>query len=134
MGWSDIDLSSLSTETKTLPEQKFTFEIVSAKDNPWKEGKVDVTAKVAEGEFEGEITYFSYPEPDDEKFAWVKGVLARMFGALGEKPEPGEEIVPYFRRMKGKQFVAPIVHRVVQYEGHDQIKAEIKIGNVSKVK
>ena len=115
MAWTDIDLSELSTETRVLPEQKFTFEIVSSRKNPWQAGKVDVTAKVAEGEFAGEITYFSYPEPDDAKFAWVKGVLARMFAAMPEKPQPGEDIIDYFNRMKGSKFVAPIQHRIFQH-------------------
>jgi hypothetical protein len=138
LGWEDVQLDTLEIDNKTLPEAKFTFAITGAKKNPWQTGKVDVATTVAEGEYAGTPSYFSYPEPDDGKFAWVKGVVARMFAAMDEWPTPEEAaqgadgLVAYFNRMNGKRFIAPIKHRVVDHEGADVTKAEIRIGNVTK--
>jgi hypothetical protein len=131
--WGDIDISTLSTDPVVLPEgNKYTFKLnKGARFSPFKEGRIDAGATVAEGDYKGTQVYFSYPDPKEQP--WVLGVFARMQKALGLKAEAGEDPVTYLNRAAGNLFVAPVKHRNVTVDGVEGKKAEINIGNVTPV-
>jgi hypothetical protein len=130
MSWGDINLSELTTEQKTLPEETdFNFELLpGAKFNPWKPSRIDAGAKVIDGEHEGQRIYFSYPDPVEN--SWVTGVFARMIKALGVPATDGEDPISYLNRAAGAKFVSKVKHRKVDTDGVETVKVEIKIGNV----
>jgi|SRR5882672_4383432 len=134
MAWEDVDLSEVRPDNEVLPEeQEFVFELLKgAKLSKFYPDKIEVAARVAEGEFKGKISYFSYPSPEEQP--WVLGVFKRMEIALGTPQEKGEHPVDYLNRVAGSFFISKIKHRVVQAGGDDVTKAEVKIGNVKKYK
>lgn len=134
MSWSEIDLTSISTDTDLLPETTdFVWELLpGAKFSKYDPARVEAAAKVASGEFAGRVKYFSYPDP--AKQSWSAGVFIRMTRALGVEIEEGESPVDYLNRVAGNQFIAPVKHRTIEYEGATSQKDEIKITNVKAVR
>lgn len=132
MSWTDVDLTNIPTDIDLLPEEKeFVFELLpGARYGRFQQGRVEAAARVAEGEFTGRVLYFSYPDPTEQP--WSIGVFARMIKALGPADE-GEDPVAYLNRVAGQRFVSKVRHRRVDAEGGEQIKQEIKIGNVKPV-
>lgn len=131
MTWGEIDLSTVPTDQDVLPEAVLNFAIVSAKANRFDAEKVDVLAKVFDGEFKGRTTFFSYPDP--AKQDWSPQLVARAAKSMGIPIEKGEGPVEYFNRAAGVggKFTAPIKHRVVEVDGLPVTKAEV---NIMKVK
>lgn len=131
MSWGEIDLSSVSTDLEVLPEAILNFALVSAKPNKFDSEKVDVLAKVYDGELKGRTTFFSYPDP--AKQDWSPGVFARLAKSVGIPIEKGEQPVAYINRAAaaGGKFTAPVKHRAVEVDGLPVTKSEV---NIMKVK
>lgn len=131
MSWGEIDLSTVPTDLEVLPEATLNFVVVSAKNNKFDPEKVDVLAKVYDGEFKGRTTFFSYPDP--AKQDWSPGVFARLAKSLGIPIEKGESPVAYIGRAAslGGKFTAPVKHRLVESDGLPVTKSEV---NIMKVK
>lgn len=135
MSWSEIDLTSVSTESNVLPENvDYTWELLpGAKFSRFDPGRVEAAAKVATGEFAGRVKYFSYPDP--KKQSWSPGVFIRLTKAVGIEVEEGESPVDYLNRVAGSNFTAPVRHRLVPDEGGaEATKDEVKIQNVKPVR
>lgn len=132
--WLDVDLTTVPTDNAVLPEgQYFNFELLAgAKESKFKADRIECAAKVVGGEFDGQVKYFSYPPPAEQP--WVRGVFVRLTHALGVEIESGEEPVAYLNRVAGGQFSASVKHRVVDQDGMDTTKDEIKIGNIRAVR
>jgi hypothetical protein len=132
--WTEIDLTSISTEPVILPENtEFIFELLpGARYGKFDSNRIEASAKVVSGEFAGQIKYFSYPDP--EKQPWSTGVFVRMTHALGEEVEAGEDPVEYLNRNAGKQFISKVKHRRFSSDGVDGVKDEVAIGNVKPVR
>lgn len=131
MSWGDVDLSTVATDLEVLPESILNFVVVSAKPNKFDAEKVDVLAKVFDGELKGRTTFFSYPDP--AKQDWSPGVFARLAKSMGIPIEKGEMPVAYINRAAsaGGKFTAPIKHRLVEVDGLETTKSEV---NIMKVK
>lgn len=131
MSWGDVDLSTVATDLEVLPESILNFVVVSAKPNKFDAEKVDVLAKVFDGELKGRTTFFSYPDP--AKQDWSPGVFARLAKSMGIPIEKGEQPVAYINRAAsaGGKFTAPIKHRLVEVDGLETTKSEV---NIMKVK
>lgn len=131
MSWGDIDLSTVATDLEVLPEAILNFAVVSAKPNKFDAEKVDVLAKVYDGELKGRTTFFSYPDP--ARFDWSAGVFARLGASMGIPFEKGEQPVAYINRAAtlGGKFTAPVKHRKVEVDGLETTKSEV---NIMKVK
>jgi hypothetical protein len=134
MSWGTIDLSEVSTDGVTLPEEVFNFELVKAKPNNFDENKIDVNAKViSEGPFKGERVWFSYPDPDTYK--WSPQLVARLAKNMSIKIESGETALEFLNRAAGLggKFSAPMQHRVVEKDGLPTTKSEVNIMKVRRV-
>lgn len=131
MSWGDIDLSTTPSDNEILPESdSMNFIVTGAKVNKFDPEKVDVFAKVYDGEFKGRPTIFSYPDP--AKFDWSAGVFVRLAKSMGFPVNKGEKPVDYITRAateKGK-FTAPVKHRTVTYDGLETTKSEVSIMKV----
>lgn len=139
MSWQEVDLAGISTKMELLPEQNFVFSLLAgAKYNQWDNQKIEVGAKVTEGDFSGRVIYFSYPDP--AKQAWSPKTLKMLEQALvadGAEPiETGEDPVTYLnkRDVVGKRFVAPIVHRMVERDDSDpEPRADLRLFKVKPI-
>lgn len=131
MSWGEIDLSTTPSDNEILPEAVLNFVVTGAKNNKFDAEKVDVFAKVFDGEFKGRPTIFSYPDP--AKQDWSPGVFARLAKSMGIPIEKGETPVAYIARAakEGGKFTAPVKHRKVEFDGLEDTKSEI---NIMKVK
>lgn len=132
MSWGEIDLSTTPSDNEILPElPAVNFVVTGAKENKFDAEKVDVFAKVFDGEFKGRPTIFSYPDP--AKQDWSAGVFVRLAKSMGIPINKGEKPVDYIKRAATAQgkFTAPIKHRIVTYDGLEDTKSEI---NIMKVK
>lgn len=132
MSWGSIDLSTTPSDNEILPESPaMNFVLTGAQENKFDSEKVDVFAKVYDGEFKGRTTIFSYPDP--EKQSWSAGVFVRLAKSVGLPIEKGEKPVDYIKRAATQtgKFTAPIKHRVVTYDGLEDTKSEV---NIMKVK
>lgn len=136
MSWADVDLTEVSPDNELLPEDRdYVFELLAgAKPNQFNPNRIEVAARVAEGEFTGRVLYFSYPDPDEQP--WVRGVFVRMVKAIGQELNDDEKYDPvrYLNRVAGGKFVTKVKHRQVSSNGDDITKVEPKIGNVKAYK
>lgn len=128
--WLDVDLTTIPTDNEVLPENVYyKFELLpGAKASRFNPDRIECAAKVADGEFLGRVQYFSYPSPEEQP--WVRGVFVRFTHAVGEEIAQEEEPIDYLNRVAGSIFEAPVKHRVVNQDGMETTKAEIKIGNI----
>jgi hypothetical protein len=133
--WMEVDLTTVPTDNEVLPEnQYFNFELLAgAKPSRFDPDRIECAAKVIDGEFAGRVKYFSYPDPA-KVGDWVRGVFIRATRAFGVEIEKGETPVEYLNRVAGAHFSAPVKHRIVDSDGVDSTKDEIKIGNIKAVK
>ena len=131
----EVDLTTIPTDNEVLPEnQYYNFELLpGAKPSRYDADRIECAAKVVDGEFAGRVKYFSYPDPN-KVGDWVRGVFIRMTHAIGVEIEEGEHPVDYLNRVAGGKFSAPVKHRVVDSDGVDTTKDEIKIGNIRATK
>src|SRR5580658_10337164 len=127
MSWNEIDLQGVSTEMDLIPEGKYVFTLLpGAKYSQWNPNKIEVGAKIAEGEFAGRVVYFSYGDP--EKVPAMVGAFKRLEIALsknyGTAIETGQDPVDYLNGVAGAQFISDIKHRTyTNNEGETQTKA-----------
>lgn len=131
MSWGEIDLSTTPSDNDILPEAILNFVVTGARANKFDAEKVDVFAKVYDGEFKGRPTIFSYPDP--AKQDWSAGVFVRLAKSMGIPIEKGEKPVEYITRAASAagKFTAPVKHRKVEYDGLEDTKGEV---NIMKVK
>lgn len=132
--WNEIDWTAETGDNNILPENtEFVFELLKgAKYGKFNPNRIELGAKVVEGEFKGAVNYFSYPDPKEQ--AWVPGVFRRLCNAIVandvEDIQTDEDPVDFLTRSAGSKFRAPVRHRTRTYEGADEQVAEIKIGNI----
>ena len=117
MSWIDTDLAGISTELDLIPEGTYLFSLLAgARFNQWNPAKLDVGAKIAEGELKGRVVYFSYGDPD--KVPSMYGAFKRLEKALsastGVAILENQSPVDYLNQPEvvGGLFVADIRHRV----------------------
>jgi hypothetical protein len=139
MAWTEINLEGISTEMERLPEGNYVFELLpGAVYNKWDNQKIDVAGKVAEGEFAGRVSYFSYPDP--AKQDWSPQAFKRLEIAIvrngGEAIVDGEDPVTYLNKETsvGKKFIAKVTHReYTNKEGEKEVKVDLKTFSVKAV-
>ena len=139
MSWQETNLVGVSTELETLPEnQPFTFALLAgAKLGQWDPNKIELGAKVVEGEYAGRVVYFSYGNPD--KSPSMIQALKRLEQALVADGAPaieaGEDPVAYLNNPEvvGKKFIAPLRHRTYDKDGENVTKADISVFKVKPI-
>lgn len=137
--WSEVDLSGISLEMELLPEGKYVFSLLpGAKYNQWNPNKIEVGAKVEEGDFKGRVIYFSYGDPD--KTPSMKTAMKRLEVALAASTgveANGTDPLSYLNNadVVGGKFLAPVRHRIIPAteEKPETPKAEISIFKVASV-
>lgn len=135
MSWIELDLTGVSTEMELVPVGNYVFTLLAgAKYNQWNPGKIEVGAKIVEGEYAGRVVYFSYGDPD--KVPAMIGAFKRLEIALakasGVSIEAGQDPVQYLNTVAGSQFVAAVKNRIIPpKEGEEDSqptpKAEIDV-------
>lgn len=131
MSWGEIDLSTTPSDNEILPESdSLNFVVTGGKANKFDAEKVDVFAKVVDGEFKGRSTIFSYPDPAKQE--WSAGVFVRLAKSMGIPINKGETPVDYITRAAAEKgrFTAPVKHRTVTYDGLETTKSEVAIMKV----
>ena len=130
MSWTDVDLTGVSTEMETIPEGSYAFALLpGAKYNQWQPGKVEVGAKITEGDYAGRVCYFSYGDPD--KVPSMVQAFKRLEVALvtdgAPAAEAGEDPVTYLNNPEvvGKRFLGPVRHRLLPAK--DDLPAQTKV-------
>lgn len=131
MGWGDIDLSTVPADNELLPAEVFNFVVTGGKPNKFNSNKVDVSAKVADGQYKGTSAFFSYPDPAEQE--WSVGVFKRLVNSIGIKIEEGESPVDYLNRVAkaGGKFTAPIKHRDIEKDGLVETRGEVNTWKIS---
>lgn len=127
MAWTEVNLSDLPTGDELVPADAFyVFELLSGtKYGKFDPSRIEIAARIAEGEHTGRVLYGSYPDP--EKQSWSLGVMARTVKVLGGDPEAGEDPVTFLNRKAGSKFLCKVNHRT----GQDEVtRQEIKIGSI----
>lgn len=140
MSWNEVNLVGVSTEMETLPEGvPYTFALLAgAKYGQWDPNKIELGAKVVDGEYAGRVVYFSYGNP--EKAPSMVQALKRLEIALVADEAPaiaeGEDPVTYLNNPEvvGKRFVAPLKHRSYEKDGETVTKADVSVFKVKSVK
>jgi hypothetical protein len=132
--WQDMDLSTVVADNSLLPERDYNFTLDGAKYNQWNPQKIDVSAKVADGEFVGRKVFFSYPEPN--KFEWSPNVLRRLLDILGVEPEANEGAVDALNRGVGGSFSSVVTHKTITNHdtGEESKRANLDIFKVKAAK
>lgn len=125
--WTDLDLVNVSTEMALVPEGKYVFELLpGAKYNQWDKNKIEVAAKVSEGEYTGRIVYFSYGDP--VKVPAMAGAFKRLEKALtqfsGVAIEAGDDPTDYLNEQAGSKFIGFVRHRLVPPKPEDGADAK----------
>lgn len=137
-GWSEVDLSGVSTEMELIPEGKYVAALLSgAKYNQWNPNKIEVGAKIVEGEYAGRVVYFSYGDP--EKIPSMVQALKRLETALkadtGIGAAEGEDPISFLNNPEvvGGKFLMPVRHRVIPAteDKPEQPKADVSVFKVS---
>lgn len=134
--WSEVDLTTVPTDTDLLPEGKYEFELLpGARYSKWDPDKIEAAGKTVGGEFPGRVKYFSYGDPK-KVGDWIRGVFVRLQRAMGVEMEPGEDPVAYLNRedVVGGHFTAKVYHRMWDKDGESQTKDDIKIGSIMPVR
>lgn len=139
MSWTEVDLQNVSTDMERIPEGTYLFELLAgAKYSQWTPGKIEVAAKIAEGELKNRIQYFTYGDPD--KSPAMVGAFKRLEIALarstGVAIETGEDPVTYLNNPEvvGGKFIAPVRHReFVNKDGEAEVKTDIAVFKVKAV-
>ena len=137
MSWNEIDLQGVSADMELIPEGKYLFSLLSgAKYSQWNPNKIEVGAKIDEGEFAGRVVYFSYGDP--EKVPAMVGAFKRLEIALskntGTAIETGQDPVEYLNSVTGGKFISDIKHRTyTNNEGETNTKAELAVFKVKPV-
>ena len=140
MSWETVDLTGVSTEMETLPENvPFTFQLLAgAKYGQWDPNKIELGAKVVSGEYAGRVVYFSYGNP--EKSPSMIQALKRLEVALVKDGAPAieadEDKVAYLNNpdVVGKHFIAPLKHRTYEKDGENITKADVSVFKVRAIK
>lgn len=139
-GWNDVDLSGVSSEMELIPEGKYVLSLLAgAKPNSWNANKIEVGAKISEGEYSGRVIYFSFGDP--EKVPSMVQAMKRLEVALtastGVAAAEGEDPISYLNNPEvvGGLFLAPIRHRIVPAndERPEQTKADISVFKIAPV-
>ena len=138
--WVEIDLAGISDEMETIPDGMYVFSLLAgAKPSKWDANKLEIPAKVAEGDFTNRVVYLSYPDPG--KQAWSPAALKRLEKAVvadgAPSIEEGQKVLDYFNQPEvvGHKFIAPIETR--NFEGQDgeqKSKTDIKLFKVRALK
>lgn len=137
MSWNEIDLQGVSTEMELIPEGKYVFALLAgAKYSQWNPNKIEVGAKIVEGDFSGRVVYFSYGDP--EKVPAMVGAFKRLESALAKNTgvgiETGQDPVEYLNLVANGQFIGEIKHRTYKNtEGVDQTKADLAVFKVKAI-
>lgn len=133
MSWTDIDLTGVSTDLAMIPEGEYVFALLpGSKYNQFDTQKIEVGAKVVEGEYAGRVQYFSYGDP--AKSPAMEGAFKRLKVALfkntGVEIDKGEDPIVYLNNPEvvGAKFVANVTHRTfTNKEGESQTKSDIAV-------
>jgi hypothetical protein len=138
MSWQEIDLTGVSTDMEMVPEGMYVFSLLAgAKPGKFDPEKIELGAKIAEGEYAGRVVYFSYGNPD--KVPAMIGAFKRLEIALarstGVSIQEGEQPVSYLNNeqvVNGK-FLGTVRHRV-RPATEDREAQNLTDMNVFKVK
>lgn len=135
--WSELDLTGVSTEMELVPEGRYVFALLpGAKYSQWNPNKIEVGAKIVEGEFSSRVIYFSYGDP--EKVPAMVGAFKRLQLALSKNTgvdiEAGQDPVEFLNAITGGKFISDIKHRTyTNNEGETSTKAELAVFKVKPV-
>lgn len=125
--WEDLKLSDLPSEATMPQDTDFVFELLpGSKVSRFDASRLEVAARVAEGEFTGTILYGSYP--DYTKYSWVLGVIRRTIKALGGDPDSEDSFLEFLNKKAGTKFVAKVTHRPIQ--DSEDVRVELKVGSI----
>lgn len=139
MSWQEIDLASITDEMDTIPNGQYVFELITGtKYGKFDPNKLEVPAKIAEGEFKGRIVYLSYPDP--AKKSWSPAAVKRLEMALVKDGaaaiSDNQDPTVFFNQddVVGHKFIS--VYETREYTGNDgeQKKAsDVKLFKVRAV-
>jgi hypothetical protein len=134
--WMELDLAGISTEMATVPEGQYVMTLLpGAKYNQWSPNKLEVGAKIAEGEYANRVVYFSYGDP--EKVPTMAGAFKRLEIALAKNSgvaiETGDDPVAYLNSVAGAKFIGTVRHRTFVKQGETEPTLAVDL-NVFKVK
>jgi hypothetical protein len=140
MSWTETDLKGVSAEMEIIPEGQYVFALLpGAKYGQWDPQKIELGAKIVEGEYSHRVQYFSYGNP--EKAPTMVQALKRLEIALVANGAPaieaGEDPVTYLNNPEvvGKQFVGTIKHRTYEdKEGIPVTKSDLSVFKTKPVK
>lgn len=109
MGWSDVDLSTVSTQMNVVPAGNYTFQILpGAKFSDFDPAKVEVRVAITNGEQIGRQLFMSYPDP--AKKDWSPRVFKRLVEVLGTDIEANESPVAYLNRVANLRFEGTVTN------------------------
>lgn len=141
MSWTEVDLQGVSTEMENLPEGNYVFAILpGAKYGQWDPQRIELGAKVVEGEYSGRVQYFSYGNP--EKAPSMVQAFKRLEVALVKDGAPaietGQDPVAYLNSddVVSKRFVGPIKYRTLPLKEGQEVpdtKADLGVFKVKSV-
>jgi len=124
-----VKWSEITVQPTTLPEGVYTFTLLGGKTDE-NNGRTTVSAAVAEGEFTGKPTRFSYPNFQTQE--WALTSFKRLTIALGMDIQDGEDAASYLNRAAGQQFIAKVAHRASP-DDPDVKFADVKLNSVRPV-
>jgi hypothetical protein len=136
MSWTEVNLAGLADDMERVPEGEYTFALLAgAKYGQFDQNKIEVAAKIVDGESAARVMYFSYPDP--AKQDWSPNALKRLESALKKDGAPaieeGQDPTVYLNQetVVGTRFKAPVFHReYTSADGTEQKRAEIRLFKV----
>jgi len=139
MAWAEINISGISDEMEQLPEGSYVLALLNgAKFGQWDKNKIELAAKVVEGEYTGRVVYFSYPDPGTKD--WSPAALKRLINALvadGADPiADNQDPIEYLNQetVVSHKFIAPVVAQTYTgQDGEEKTKVTIKLFKVRPV-
>jgi hypothetical protein len=105
MSWNDVDLTKVSATIEPVALGEYVF-VLDPGARLESDGRISVSATIAEGSFAGRRMFFSYPDPS--RFDWAPRVFKRLVNALGVEADEGEKPLEVLSRSAGLRFAAPV--------------------------
>jgi hypothetical protein len=140
MSWTEVDLAGVSSEMERIPEGSYVWALLpGTKFSKFDKDKIELGAKIVDGEYNGRVIYFSYGSP--EKAPSMVQALKRLEEALVKDGAPaiaeGQDKIEYFNdaEVVGKRFIAPVKHRSFVKNGDTEptVKEDISVFKLKAV-
>ena len=111
MPFVDVKLKDVELEKpQAIPVGDYVFQLLPGAEvriNKYSQlEELNLSASVAEGDFQGRRVFWSYPDPSTvgtsgNSFAWSSQAMKKLEISLGEDALDGEDSLSYFNRVAG---------------------------------